>query len=154
MCPYPYFHTINRQTWRTYVRDAGCTSGLYRPDSSCSYCMVRFSGDRRIPWPDMSILLSLRPILACAACCGPAMLRTFRRPWRRHSFRADVRRIPWPDRHIPWPDVRGLCQLPERRAICRLTKLKCCDRVPDAVSCDATICLIRDEEPGSSDAVC
>ena len=82
------------------------------------------------------------------------MLRTFRRPWMRHSFRADVRRIPWPDRRIPWPDVRGLCQLPERRAICRSTNLKCCDRVPDAVSCDATICLIRDEEPGSSDAVC
>ena len=48
----------------------------------------------------------------------------------------------------------GLCQLPERRAICRSTKLKCCDRLPDAVSCDATICVIRDEEPGSSDAVC
>ena len=28
---YPYFHTINRQTWRTYVRDGECTSGLYRP---------------------------------------------------------------------------------------------------------------------------
>ena len=24
-------HTINRQTWRTYVRDGECTSGLYRP---------------------------------------------------------------------------------------------------------------------------
>ena len=53
------------------------------------------------------------------------------------------RRIPWPDRRIPWPDVRGLCQLPERRAICRSTKLKCCDRVPDAVSSDATICVTR-----------
>ena len=85
-------HTINRQTWRTFGTDNVRVASIV-PADSCSCCMVRFSGDRRIPWPDVPD-------------CYPAFL----------AFHPCV-----------W------CS----------TKLKCCDRVPDTVSSDATIRVTR-----------
>ena len=43
----------------------------------------------------------------------------------------------------------GMCLLPVRRTVCRSTKLKCCDGVPDAVSSDATICATRRSSDGA-----
>ena len=48
----------------------------------------------------------------------------------------------------------GLCLLPVRRAACRSTKLKCCDRVPGAVSSDATICATRRSSNGARVSRC
>jgi len=172
-CMHPFspfsirIRTINRQLWSAYVRSGRQMYEWFVSSLKVSVPTV-WSG---FPGTDVSLGLScaglcLLPVrrAACRStklkCCDRVPGAVSGREmyeWFVSSLKVSIPTV-WSG--FPGTDVSlglscaGLCLLPVRRAACRSTKLKCCDRVPGAVSSDATICATRRSSNGARVSRC